>query len=269
MENQINIAALQIGSLSFDKAKLDYYLTIAKSKKCSVFVIGEYVVNLFFKELEKISFELIREQSEFQKKSLKELAKSYNITIIAPIILVEKKRLIKAIVKFSPNFMQIYEQQVLINYPHWNEEKFFDNEIKPLATPMIFNIKKIKCAVMFGFEIHYDNLWLELQKKRVDVVIIPTASTFDSKERWRELLKSRSFLNNLYILRVNKVGNFLDKKTQWNFYGDSLLTSPCGNLIQTLGSKEEMMIATIDKDTVIKSRKEWGFYNAIQKRNLI
>jgi len=215
MNQQINIAALQIASLSFDKAKLDYYLTIAKSKECSALVLGEYVINLFFKELEKTPVSLIKEQSIYQKEILKNLAKAYNIAIIAPTIIVEKNRLKKAIIKFSANSTQTYEQQILINYAHWNEEKFFDNEPMQLTAPMIFNIKKVKCAVMFGFEIHYDYLWIELQKKRVDVVIIPTASTFDSKERWRELLKSRAFLNSVYVLRVNRVGNFHDKKIQW------------------------------------------------------
>ena len=93
MDKTLNIAALQIASISFDKAKLDYYLTLAKSKKCKVFVLGEYVINLFFKELEKAPLSLIKEQSSYQRKNLQQLANSYNMVIIAPAIVVKKEEI--------------------------------------------------------------------------------------------------------------------------------------------------------------------------------
>lgn len=269
MQQTLNIAALQLASLSFDKAKLDYYLTIAKSKNCQLLVLGEYVINLFFKELEKTPIALIKEQAAHQKEILKKMATNYNITIIAPTIAVEKERPKKVIMRFSAASTQSYEQQALINYKHWNEEKFFDNECKELGSPMIFNMDKVKCAVLYGYEVHFDHLWQEIMKKKVDVVIVPTASTFDSKLRWRDLLKTRAFLNSTYLLRVNRVGSFHDKTTQWVFYGDSFLANPSGEIILSAGNKEEMMIATIDKETVHNARKDWGFHHALQKRGML
>jgi predicted amidohydrolase len=269
MPQTLNIAALQVASLSFDKAKLDYYLTIAKSKQCQLLVLGEYVINLFFKELEKTPIGLIKEQAAHQKEILKKLATNYNITLIAPTIIVEKESPKKVIMRFSPASTQSYEQQLLINYRHWNEERFFDNPVAELCAPMVFAVGKVKCAVMYGFETHFDPLWHELQKKKIDVVIVPTASTFDSKERWRTLLKSRAFLNSVYILRVNRVGSYHEKKVQWIFYGDSFLADPAGEITLSSGNKEEIMIATIDKEVVTTARKEWGFHHALQKRGML
>ena len=269
MPQTLNIAALQLASLSFDKAKLDYYLTIAKSKNCQLLVLGEYVINLFFKELEKTPIALIKEQAAHQKETLKKMATNYNITIIAPTIIVEKDRPKKVIIKFSAASTQTYEQQLLINYKHWNEEKFFDNEARELESPMVFHIGKVKCAVMYGFEVHFDPLWHELHKKKVDVVIVPTASTFNSKPRWRDILKTRAFLNSTYVLRVNRVGSFHDKKVQWIFYGDSFLANPAGEIELSAGNKEEMMIATIDREIAANARKDWGFHHALQKRGML
>ncbi len=262
----LNIACLQVAALSFDKAKLDYYLAIAKSKRCQVLVLGEYVINLFFKELEKTPFSLIKEQTKHQKEILKKLASGYNITIIAPVVTVEKDQIKKVIMRFSAQSAHSYEQQFLINYKHWNEEKFFDNPIAPLTAPMIFTVGRIRCAVMYGFETHFDPLWQEVRNKKIDVVIVPTASTFDSKPRWRELLKTRAFLNSTYVLRVNRVGSYHDKKVQWIFYGDSFLADPAGNIVTALGNKEEMMIASIDKEMAFQARRNWGFQTALLKR---
>ena len=262
----LNIACLQVAALSFDKAKLDYYLTIAKSKRCQILVLGEYVINLFFKELEKTSLSLIKEQTKHQKEILKKLASGYNITIIAPVVTVEKDEIRKVVMRFSPHSTQSYEQQLLINYKHWNEEKFFHNPVAPLTAPMIFSQGRFRCAVMYGFETHFDPLWEEVRQKKVDVVIVPTASTFDSRPRWRELLKTRAFLGSTYVLRANRVGSYHDKSIQWIFYGDSFLADPAGNIVNSLGNKEELMIATIDKESVTQARRNWGFGAALSKR---
>jgi predicted amidohydrolase len=265
----IEIAALQIASLSFDKTKLNYYLTIARAKKCKILVLGEYAINLFFKELEKMPKSFIKEQIKRQKDILKELAKIYNMTIVTPAIISEKDGFKKVIMRVSPNSTHTYEQQVLINYKHWNEEKFFANEIKPFTQPMIFVQDGVKIAVMFGFEIHFDKIWEEVMKKKVDVVIVPTASTFESKERWRDILRARAFINSCYVLRVNHIGTFADKKIQWVFYGDSFLVEPDGEIINYLGSKEELLIAKINPDVCKKTRRDWGFATAVSKRDKI
>ena len=74
-------AILQIPSVGLSTAKFDYYLRIAKSKQCKVVVLGEYLLNRFFKELENTPVAMIKEQSDHHVKMLKALAKEYNLTI--------------------------------------------------------------------------------------------------------------------------------------------------------------------------------------------
>ena len=62
--------------------------------------------------------------------------------------------------------------------------------------------------------------------------MVPTACTFFSESRWEELLKTRAFTNNVYVLRVNRVGNHKAASgEQWSFYGDSMLISPFGEVV--------------------------------------
>lgn len=259
-------AVLQLSSQGMSSTKLYNHIRVANKKGVKLLLLGEYILNPFFKELENMSPSMIEEQSLHQIKILKELAKSYAITIVAPLIIVKKGKCYKSIVKFSPTSTAYYTQQLLINYAHWNEEKFFANPVAPLQTPLIFKIDGFKFAVIFGFEIHFDAVFEKLSNKNVDCILVPSVSTFDSYERWKMVLSTRAFTNSCYILRANRIGEYSDKEYDWKFYGDSVLYSPDGELLNHLGNKEELMIVEMSHTDVVSSRRVWGFKEAIHKR---
>jgi len=108
---------------------------------------------------------------------------------------------------------------------------------------------------MFGFEAHISKFWEYFKRKKVDCVLIPSVSTFNSHSRWLEMLKTQAFLNHMYVVRVNRVGNFED----WVFYGRSFVISPEGEVLNMLSNKEEIGIVEIEKERVKEARKEWKF----------
>ena len=213
-----------------------------------------------------MSISMIKEQANQQIKILKELSSTYKMTIVAPLIIVKKREVFKTIAKFSPSSTAYYNQQILINYIHWNEEKFFSNEIAPLQTPLIFKIDNFKFAVMSGFELHFDEFFSLLTSKNIDCILVPSISTFESFERWKVLITSRAFTQNCYILRANRIGEYKEKETSWQFYGDSVLASPNGELLQHLGNSEELMIVDMSHTEVVHARRTWGFKEALNKR---
>jgi len=263
----VRAASLKLSAQRMSSTKFYNYIRIAHQKGVKVLLLGEYILNPFFKELQTLSLTMIKEQAKHQSKVLKELSSEYNMTIVAPLILVKKKKVYKTIAKFSPNSTAYYEQQILINYNHWNEEKFFDNEVKNLQTPFVFKIDGFKFATISGFELHFDEIFAKLSDKKIDCLLVPSVSTFESYERWKALVLSRAFTNNYYILRSNRIGDFHDKDYDWKFYGDSLLASPNGELLEHLGNKEELMIVDMSHTEVVRSRRSWGFRDAINKRS--
>ena len=92
--------------------------------------------------------------------------------------------------------------------------------------------------MLFGFEAHFDVFWQLILQKRVDLVIIPCASTFNSEQRWKELLKTRAFLSNTAILKVNRIGN-VSGDEEWRFYGDSFFVNAFGELCENLSDRED------------------------------
>lgn len=259
-------AVLQLNSQGMSSTKLYNYIRVANSKGVKVLLLGEYVLNPFFKEIQNMSLSMLKEQASHQIKVLKELSSTYKMTIIAPLIVVKKKEIYKTIAKFAPSSTSYYQQQLLINYPHWNEEKFFANEISEIQTPMIFKVDGFKFAVISGFELHFDAIFKTLKEKKIDALLVPSVSTFESYERWKSLITTRAFTQNCYILRANRIGEYQDQEFSWQFYGDSVLASPNGELINHLGNKEELMIVDMSHTEVVQARRSWGFSEAMNKR---
>jgi len=266
MGKELVVAALQLPTLGMNATRLEFYLKRASERGADVMLLGEYVLNHFFKEFSSMPKSMVKEQSNKHIELLKTLAKKYHIIFIAPIILTKKDGYHKTIAKITAKSASYYEQQILLPYAHWNEKKFFANPVTPLKDPMTFNVGGFKVMVMAGFELHFDHFWQKVTEKKVDLVLLPTASTFGSHNRWREIIKTKAFLHGCFVLRANRLGEYTDDEVKWKFYGDTMLVSPEGEVEMMLEDKESMLIEVIDKAEVLEHRKVWAFEKELKLR---
>ncbi len=265
---QLVVAALQLPTLGMNATRLEFYLKQAHSRGADIILLGEYVLNHFFKEFATMAPNMVKEQSRKHTELLKNLAMKYDIVFIAPIIVTKKDGYHKTIVKVTPKHTRYYEQQILLPYAHWNEKKFFANPVVPLKAPMSFTIKGFKVMVMAGFELHFDPFWQMVTHKKIDLVLLPTASTFGSHNRWREIIKTKAFLHGCFVLRANRLGEYSDNEVKWKFYGDTMLVSPEGEVEMMLEDKESMLIEVIERAEVLEHRKAWGFERELKQREI-
>ncbi len=263
---ELAVGALQLPTLGMNATRLEFYLKNAAERGAKLILFGEYVLNHFFKEMESMPRRMVKEQTRQHLKLLGKFARKHDMIFVAPIVRVKKKHYYKSIVKIAPRSTTYYDQQILIPYPHWNEQNFFANPVAPLHDPMIFKLEGFKIAVMAGYELHFDPFWEAVRRKKVDLVLLPSASTFGSRNRWRELIKSRAFLYGCYLLRSNRLGEYIDGEIKWRFYGDSMLVNPEGEVEMMLEDKESMLIETITKEAVKEHRKSWRFEHALCMR---
>ncbi|HHO42890.1 MAG TPA: carbon-nitrogen hydrolase family protein [Epsilonproteobacteria bacterium] len=266
---KIAVAAIQLPTLGFNSTRLEFYFKNAHDRGVNLVLFGEYVLNHFFKELKDIPLAMVQEQTIRHIEILQAFAKRYNLTIIAPVVVVKKDKYIKSIAKITPKRVAYREQQILISYKHWNEERFFSNQQKPLSTPMFFIVEGFRVMVMSGFEIHFPEIWRYVRLHRIDLVLTPTSSTFGSHNRWREVLKTQAFLHSCYVLRANRLGEYSEHRTKWRFYGDSMLISPDGQVEMVLEDKESMLVEEIDKQILVEARKAWKFDKIIKLKQRI
>ncbi|CAA6803972.1 MAG: Predicted amidohydrolase [uncultured Sulfurovum sp.] len=262
----LTIAALQLPTLGMQATKLDFYLSNAYNRNVKLVLLGEYVLNHFFKELPNIPIKMVKKQSDKHVELLKKFALKYQMVFIAPLIIIKKNQYIKTIVKITAKSTTYYEQQILMPYKHWNEKKMFANKIKKLRSPLAFKVEGFKIMAMGGFELHFGPFWREVIRKKIDLVLLPTASTFGSHNRWREIIKTKAFLHGCYILRANRLGEFKEENVKWKFYGDSMLVEPSGEIYMILEDKESMLIETISKNVIKEHKESWAFQAELQLR---
>jgi len=259
-------AVLQLPYIGMSSTKLFRYVRQAHNQGVELLVLGEYMLSPFFKELQDLSIPMIKKLSEHQLSVLKELAKTYKMKIVAPMVIVKKSKPYKVVAKISSNSISYYNQQILINYAHWNEEKFFANEKEKIQMPLIFKVHNFKCAIISGFELHFDEIFRLLDEKKVECIIVPSISTFESNKRWKNLVKMRAFTHNVYMIRANRVGEYKEDKYTWRFYGNSMLVNPHGDIDNELGESEELMIVNLHKKEVRDARKDWNFRTIVSER---
>ena len=179
---------------------------------------------------------------------------------------------VKSCAKFSPSEVKFYDQNILMDYPHWNEEGFFANRKSRKIgkiSPMIFSEGGVKFGVCFGYEAHFDVFWRYFMQKNVGCVLVPCASTFESGGRWRELLKMRAFTNSLYVIRANRIGEAKFGGEEFNFYGESFVVTPGGEIANELKNEEGVLMCEVDADEIAAARGLWKFRKNLVGRGLL
>ena len=179
---------------------------------------------------------------------------------------------VKSCAKFSPSEVKFYDQNILMDYPHWNEEGFFANRKSRKIgkiSPMIFSEGGVKFGVCFGYEAHFDVFWRYFMQKNVGCVLVPCASTFESGGRWRELLKMRAFTNSLYVIRANRIGEAKFGESEFKFYGESFVVTPGGEIANELKNEEGVLMCEVDADEIAGARGLWKFRKNLAGRGLL
>ncbi len=269
MAKSLTVAALQLPTLGMNATRLEFYLKKATERGARLILLGEYVLNHFFKELATMSKNMVKTQTKKHLEFLRTLSSEYGVVFVAPVVQVKKDGYHKVVAKISPSNIRYYEQQILIPYKHWDEKTFFANPVEKLHEPMTFKLDGFRVMVMGGYEIHFDYFWHYVTKKKVDLVLLPTASTFGSHNRWREIIKTQAFLHGCYVLRANRIGEYIDDSFKWHFYGDTMLVSPEGEVEMVLEDKESMLVEEIEKAAVTQHRKIWAFEKELKERKAL
>ncbi len=111
-----------------------------------------------------------------------------------------------------------------------------------------------------GVQICWDNLFPEgsraLALKGAEFVFAPTAAALSTHSHWERAITANAFANNLFIFRVNRVG----QEDGISFYGRSFCAGPWGETVSELaGSKDAIVLADIDRKERETASETWGF----------
>ncbi len=92
--------------------------------------------------------------------------------------------------------------------------------------------------------------------KGAEIVFAPNAASLDSHALWERAIGSNAFANNMFIFRVNRVG----QEEGISFYGRSFCMDPWGEMCSELaGGKDAIVLADIDLKERAAAAETWGF----------
>ena len=103
-----------------------------------------------------------------------------------------------------------------------------------------------------------------------EIIFYPTAIGWHPKEKrkfgksqldsWLSIQRSHAIANGIYVAAVNRVGTEKQGNRKIDFWGNSVIFDPSGNIVKKANLKENILICEIDFKKVETSRQHWPFF---------
>ena len=106
--------------------------------------------------------------------------------------------------------------------------------------------------------------------KGAEIIFYPTAIGWHPKEKkkfgkaqlnsWLSIQRSHAIANGVYVAAINRVGTEKQNNKKIEFWGNSVMFDPSGNIVKKANLKENVLICEIDFKKVETSRQHWPFF---------
>ena len=243
----------------------------AASKKAKIICMPELFLSNYFCQTESHSnFKLAEKIPGKTTKIYCELAKELQIVLM--ISLFEKKthgfyHNTSIVISEKGKILSKYRKMHIPDDPGYYEKFYF--------TPGDLGFKSVKTKFgKIGPLICWDQWFPEAARltalKGAQIIFYPTAIGWHPKEKrkfgktqlnsWITMQKSHAIANGTYVVAVNRVGVEKKGNKKIEFWGNSMIIDPSGEIIGKLGNKkEEILIREIDYKKIDTTREHWPF----------
>ena len=127
----------------------------------------------------------------------------------------------------------------------------------------VFDTEFCRMGLMICYDIRFPELSRLMVLDGAEVIIVPGAFNMTTgPAHWETLFKGRSLDNQVYTVGVAPARDY---ESTYISYGNSLVASPWGNIINRLDEREGYIIQEIDMDYIKKVRNELPLLKHIRK----
>jgi N-carbamoylputrescine amidase len=194
------------------------------------------------------------------------LCKSESLIVVLPIFEKRAPGLYHnscVVISEEGEILDVYRKMHIPDDPCFYEKYYF--------TPGDRGWKVVKTSKLkIGLLICWDQWFPEAARLTAmggaDLLYYPTAIGWDDDEpdeiyeeqvdSWRTMLRSHSIANGCFTLAVNRVG----QEENLRFWGNSLLASPSGKVMNPLSEDEGMDYAQVNLKEMEQQRRAWPFF---------
>ena len=243
----------------------------ASKKKAKVICLPELFLSNYFCQVEKHSnFNLAEKIPGQTTDALSSLARELKIIIIAPIF--EKKTSgiyhnSCVVINEKGKIIGKYRKMHIPDDPQYYEKFYF--------TPGDLGFKSFKTNYgKLGTLICWDQWFPEAARltslQGAEILFYPTAIGWHPKEKrrfgksqlnsWISIQRSHAIANGVYVAAVNRVGLEKQGSKKLEFWGNTIVFDPSGNIVASAKQKEKTLICDIDFKKVENARRHWPFF---------
>ena len=268
------IALIQMKMSSEQTNNMDTAIRKIKNavrKKAKVICLPELFLSNYFCQQEKHSnFNLAEKIPGETTSILSELAKELKVIIIAPIF--EKKTSgiyhnSCVVINEKGKIIGKYRKMHIPDDPQYYEKFYF--------TPGDLGFKTFKTKYgKLGTLICWDQWFPEAARltslQGAEILFYPTAIGWHPKEKkkfgksqlnsWISIQRSHAIANGVYVAAVNRVGIEKQGSKKLEFWGNTIVFDPSGNIIANAKQREKTIICDIDFKKVENVRRHWPFF---------
>ena len=243
----------------------------AASKKAKIICMPELFLSNYFCQTESHSnFKLAEKIPGKTTKIFCQLAKKLQIVLM--ISLFEKKthgfyHNTSIVINEKGKILSKYRKMHIPDDPGYYEKFYF--------TPGDLGFKSVKTKFgKIGPLICWDQWFPEAARltalKGAQIIFYPTAIGWHPKEKkkfgksqldsWVTMQKSHAIANGTYVVAINRVGAERKGNKKIEFWGNSIIIDPNGQIIGKLGNKKEgILIREINYNKIDSVREHWPF----------
>ena len=243
----------------------------ASYKKDNIICLPELFLSNYFCQTENHSnFKLAEKIPGKTTKVFCDLAKELKIVLM--ISLFEKKthgfyHNTSVVISEKGKILSKYRKMHIPDDPGYYEKFYF--------TPGDLGFKSIKTRFgKIGPLICWDQWFPEAARltalKGAQIIFYPTAIGWHPKEKkkfgkaqldsWITMQKSHAIANGTYVVAINRVGTEKKGSKKIEFWGNSMIIDPSGQIIGKLSNnKEEILVCEINYKKIDTAREHWPF----------
>ena len=243
----------------------------AALKKAKIICMPELFLSNYFCQTESHSnFKLAEKIPGTTSRIFCDLAKE--LGVVLNITMFEKKTSgfyhnTSIIINENGNILSKYRKMHIPDDPGYYEKFYF--------SPGDLGFKSVKTKFgKIGPLICWDQWFPEAARltalKGAQIIFYPTAIGWHPKEKrkfgksqlesWLAIQRSHAIANGIYVAAINRVGIEKQGNKKIEFWGNSVIFDPSGNVVKKASLKENILICEIDFKKVETSRQHWPFF---------
>ena len=243
----------------------------AVRKKAKVICLPELFLSNYFCQQEKHSnFNLAEKIPGETTSILSELAKELKVIIIAPIF--EKKTSgiyhnSCVVINEKGKIIGKYRKMHIPDDPQYYEKFYFTPGDLGFKT---FKTKYGKLRTLICWDQWFPEAARLTSLQGAEILFYPTAIGWHPKEKkkfgksqlnsWISIQRSHAIANGVYVAAVNRVGIEKQGSKKLEFWGNTIVFDPSGNIIANAKQREKTIICDIDFKKVENVRRHWPFF---------